>query len=422
MTIGQSLYTTTTRAIEPFLGTVLRRRAAKGKEDAGRINERFARNLMARPSAPIVWLHGASVGESMMLLELARQLQAAHPSIHILMTSQTLTSATLINARISQSPTPTITHQFAPFDTPAIATRFLGHWQPITAIFAESEIWPNLLRELRTRATPTALVNARMTAKSLKGWSKWPSFSRELFGDFDALLAADTQTAEGLSRITGRDVTTPGNLKFAIPISAPDEEAVAALKAGLVSDRLCLVAASTHQTEEAFILDAWEKMAPRPVLIIAPRHPERRADIQALLNTRNITHTVRSQTHDAPADTQVLLADTLGEMALWYELADTVYLGGGQAEGVGGHNPLEPIRQGRHVLTGRNVHNFADIMARMQQFGALRFVDTPAEVANAFPSPPFPATVLQELEQESSAPMTATLAALAPLITRGLTT
>ena len=419
MRLGERLYRTATATLSPLVGSLLRQRVRRGREAQGRLNERHAQDLPPRPAGQLAWLHGASVGESLMLVELGRALLARHPQLSLLMTSQTQTSAALLADRL---PARTI-HQMAPVDTPAIARRFVSHWQPGLVIMAEGEIWPNLLAEADRAGAALALVNARMTRKTLDGWARWPDTARQVFSRFDLLLAADPSTAEGLSGLAGRKVACPGNLKTALPPPAAEPTQLETLRQDFVAGRTCLVAASTHPGEEELLLDALSGISPRPALILAPRHPERGDTLAELCRAAGYTTAQRSRGEPATGETDILLADTLGELGLWYALADLVYLGGGHGEGIGGHNPLEPVGLGRPVLTGPLVHNFETVMARLERDGALERVDAaalPRRLAEALsdgmaaPS----RELLNALASEAQAPMLATLDALDALVRR----
>ncbi|MEO1642384.1 MAG: glycosyltransferase N-terminal domain-containing protein [Pseudomonadota bacterium] len=384
MRIGLFLYRLATRLLAPAVSLMARGRVTKGKENPDTLHARFAKGLPPKPDGPLVWLHGASVGESKLCLLIGDALREERPNLTLLHTCQTLTGAALILAHIAGKPNRI--YAPAPIDTPAIARRFSAHWQPDLAIFAEGEIWPNLLCEVRERDAKTALINARMTKGSLEGWSRWPDTARTVLGRFDLIAASDADTAKALQTHAPHAYALPANLKTDLPPPTADEDEVASLKTA-IGGRPVLLAASTHPGEEALVLDALSGITRRPFLILAPRHPERGNDVQNLLNTRQ--HTVSRRSKNAPItrNTDVLLADTMGEMGLWIRLADTVYLGGGHAEGVGGHNPLEPIRLGKPVLTGANVFNFSAMMEELENQGALTFVETASELADAFPAP-----------------------------------
>ena len=207
MSLGRTLYRTATRAAHPLLGLLVSHRVRRGKEDGERVAERFAKTPAAASSdSPLIWLHGASIGETRLLVALAERLAATRPDVTFLLTSQTTTSANLIAKAASESSAlkDRLTHQYAPIDAPGIAARFIKRWAPSVAVFAEGEIWPNLLLETKRAGIPAALINARMTSGSVNGWRNWPGFARDVFSTFNVILAADDQTAKALSDLSGQ--------------------------------------------------------------------------------------------------------------------------------------------------------------------------------------------------------------------------
>lgn len=350
-TLPLGVYGAATALFEPFAAALLRARARQGKEDLTRIGERLGRAGIARPSGPLVWLHGVSVGETTSLLPLVAALQARRPGLTILVTSGTLTAADLLARRLP----PGVIHQYAPVDTPGAVRRFLDHWRPGLGVFVESELWPNLILAAKARGVRLAMLSARMTAKSARGWARWPASARAILGAFDTILPQDAATEARLQRLGA----TPGprlNLKLIgepLPADPVELEHLRATLAG----RKVVLAASTHPGEEPLIANAVRKAAPGAALILAPRHPERGPQIAEMLSG-----SLRSQ-GDAP--TPVYVADTLGELGMFMRLADVVVMGGSFVPGIGGHNPLEPARLGRPILTGRYAFNAADIYAEM---------------------------------------------------------
>ncbi|MEM1151744.1 MAG: glycosyltransferase N-terminal domain-containing protein [Pseudomonadota bacterium] len=380
MSPGALLYRLATRGLAPFLPVLLHHRIRTGKEDASRRNERFARHLASRPEGRLVWMHGASVGESQLLIGLAELMAERRKGLSFLFTSQTQTSAQLVSSR---APVGAL-HQMAPIDTPGAAKRFVGHWRPDLAIFAEGEIWPNLIAELSRTNRPLALVNARMTERSRKGWAKWPGFSKRLFGAFDLILPADKETGQALTELSGKPVADVSNLKRGLPPPPVDRQEQEALEHGFLAGRACLVAASTHPGEEALFLDAASHLNDEVALIIAPRHPERGPEIAAELSRRGLEFARRSAGDRAERDHDALLADTIGEMGLWYRLSDLVFLGGASVEGIGGHNPIEPLQLERAVITGPHGFNFQSLFRELSDTGLLNVVDGEVALSKAF--------------------------------------
>ena len=420
MRLGLALYRLGTRLLSPFLGVIANRRVRAGKEAPDRLHQRYAKQLPERPSGPLIWFHAASVGESLIQLELAAKIRTQRPDTASLFTCQTLTGANAIAQRLASDPRFNDgwhLQQMAPFDTAAAAHRFVQHWRPGLAVFAEGEIWPNLLTQLSRSAIPAALINARMTEKSISGWQRWANTSRSIFGSFAVILASNQKTARALEDLSNHPVPCPGNLKSALPVPHVPPNDLARLSS-VITGRPVLVAASTHDGEEALIIDAIRQITPRPVTIIAPRHSERGDRIEQLLRASGLSHARRSQGEEISAQTDILLADTMGEMGLWYRLADTVYLGGGHTPGIGGHNPLEPLRLGKPVITGPSLFNFEEMAASLIQRGGLQIVHTAGDIADVFPATPPSPALLAELESEAQGPMTATLAALEPYLSK----
>lgn len=357
-----------TRLAAPFLPAVLARRARKGKEDAARRNERLGRPALPRPEGVLVWMHGASVGESLVLASLTDALLDLRSDLHILVTSGTVTSAEILSGRLP----PRAVHQYVPADTPGATARFLDHWRPNLAVFAESELWPNLIVGAARRGIPLVLVNARMNERSLRSWRRRQDTARWLLGRFDWIGAADSRTRDGLEDLTGHPVTLAGNLKLeALPLPAPPEEL--ARLADRLGDRPVWLAASTHEGEDEIVLDAHKRLLaehPAALLILAPRHPERAPAIARKIADAGLAAERRSEGADPDAQCQVWLADTLGEMALWYALAPAALIAGSLLPDIGGHNPVEASQAGAAVITGPHAASFDDLYAAYRRHGA----------------------------------------------------
>ena len=234
---------------------------------------------------------------------------------------------------------------------------------------------------------------------------------------YDLLIAADVQTKTGLEALSGKSVINPGNLKSALPAPSVDEGTYQTLRRA-IGEQEVFLAASTHAGEEALIIDAFPKLEPRPLLIVAPRHPERGDEVNALLSCTKFNISRWSETRSVPRGTDVLLADTMGEMGLWYRLANSVYLGGGHAPGVGGHNPLEALRLGTPYLTGPSLFNFSDLTARLQQHSGFTIVDDASALIAAYPPGLVSDAMKDALETDAKGPMAATLAAIYPILQR----
>jgi 3-deoxy-D-manno-octulosonic-acid transferase len=367
-------YRFATGLIEPFAPLVLNRRARRGKEDTQRLGERLGRAGAPRPRGTLVWLHGVSVGESLSLLPLVQTLRREHPDIAVLVTSGTQTSAALMAQRLP----PMVIHQYAPIDGPGAVGRFLDHWRPDLAVFVESELWPNLLTGARLRGTKTALISAKLSDKSLRGWSRARGMARGLLGGFDLLLAQDQRAADRFEAL-GVKAHGLADLKFGaepLPVDAANLEA---LRASL-KNRPVLVAASTHEGEEDILLQSfraalepWDAAVRDPVLVIVPRHPERGEAILSMALEQDFNAALQSA-GDNPGGHEVYIADTLGELGLWYRLGHMAVIGGSLREGLAGHNPLEPARLGCPFVSGANVSNWTTAYIELELAEATRLV------------------------------------------------
>ncbi len=375
------LYRFASALAAPLAPLALKQRLKAGKERPERLDERLGRSSLARPDGPLLWMHGASVGESQLLLSVLREVRRVRPDVAAVITTQTLTSADLV----ARSADERLVHQMAPVDSPGAVKRFLDHWRPDGVVFAEGEIWPNLLLAVGERRLPAALVNARMTERSIEGWLKRRATARKLFGVFDFVGAADPKTAGGLDAILGRRPDVIGNLKRAMQATTASPEVVARWR-GELGLRKMLLAASTHPGEEELALDglaAVRKTGDAPLLVIAPRHPERGAEIVEMCAELGWTVQQRSVDGATPgAGCDVLVADTLGEMMFWFEAADGVFLGGASVDGVGGHNPMEPAQVRRRVFCGPYGFNFGDTFDALEQCGAVVVGRSATELAS----------------------------------------
>jgi 3-deoxy-D-manno-octulosonic-acid transferase len=368
-------YRAAARMISPLAGTMLKARARRGKEDPDRLRERLGHASLARPLGPLAWMHAVSVGESLSLLPLIAGLRAERPELAILVTSGTQASAEVLALRLPDG----ALHQYAPVDTPAAVRRFMRHWRPDVGLFVESELWPNLILAARRAGARLALISARMTEKSARGWAARPAAARAMLGSFELILTQDAATARRLSDLGGAVAGRLNLKRLGDPLPC-DADELADLKA-LLAGRRIVVAVSTHRGEEALIAAAVATLSPRPLTIIAPRHPELSSDIAHGLAGHRFA--VRSAGEAIEPETEVYVADTLGEMGLFLRLADVAVMGGGFGQGVGGHNPLEAARLGVGVLTGPDIANHTDAFDAMIQAGAAIVVQDGEGLATA---------------------------------------
>ena len=360
-------YAGLTALAAPLIHSHVRRKMASEGVALVRIAERFGEATEARPRGGLVWFHAVSVGEALSVLGLIEEMGRRDPKLQFLITSVSATSARLVAERLP----PRTRHQFAPLDTTRAVARFLDHWAPSLAVFVESELWPRQIIETSDRGIPLALVNARLSARSRARWGKWPVLARAILTRFRTIVCQTEDTARGLAALGAetRAISVSGDLKAASARLPLDESLLDALEAETKGRRIW-VAASTHPGEEERVTKAHPA---GHLLILAPRHPERGDEIARALRAAGWDVAQRSKQDPLQPETQIYLADTLGEMGLWYALAPTVFLGGSLVE-VGGHNPFEPAQYGAAVLTGPHVTNFRESYDQMFKVGAARMV------------------------------------------------
>jgi 3-deoxy-D-manno-octulosonic-acid transferase len=365
-------YEGVSRLLYPAVPPLLSRRQRRGKEDQARLGERRGVAGLPRPEGVLVWLHGASVGELVSLLPLAEHLTGR--GLPVLVTSGTVTSAEVARRRLPLG----AFHQYVPIDLPAYVERFLAHWRPDIAVFAESELWPNLVHAAQAGGARLVLANARMSERSFRRWSRFPGFIGSMLTRFELALAQSEADAERLRRLGAPRVEAIGNLKYDVAPPPADPEKLVALEAA-VQGRPIFVAASTHPGEEEQVAEAHALASgaiPDLLTILIPRHPERGAEVAALVSARGLSVLRRSEGVLPDAKTQVYVADTIGELGLFYRLSPLAYCGGSLVEH-GGQNPIEPAKLGAAVLHGPHVRNFAEVYAALDQGGGA------AEVADA---------------------------------------
>ena len=357
------------RALYPFMGPFLAFRARRGKEDRARRYERYGYPSADRPVGPIVWLHAASVGESMAIIPLIERIDAM--GINTVMTTGTVTSAEVVRSRLPIS----TYHQYVPLDMERAVRRFLDHWRPDLAIFAESEIWPMTILELAARRVPQVLVNARMSDRSYQRWSSAPKLAEALFDKISHVIAQSDLDAERFREMGARPVSVSGNLKVEAPGLPCDEEELRRML-GVIGLRPTWIAASTHPGEEEAVIAvhrAVSERIPDLLTVVVPRHPERGDEIATMAHEAGLDTVRRSTNEELTRRTAVYLGDTIGEMGLFLRLASVAFVGRSLVAS-GGQNPLEPAMTGAAILSGRNVHNFRDAYRNLLAAGAARLV------------------------------------------------
>jgi len=376
-----ALYRLATRAALPVVKLLLVRRTRRGKEDPARRGERFGIAARARPAGPLIWAHAASVGESLSLLPLIDRLLARLPTAAVLVTSGTVTSATLLAQRLP----PRAFHHYVPIDHPDAVAGFLDHWRPDLALWVESELWPNLVAGTHRRGVPMVLLNAKMSERSMRGWQRFPGMIAQLLGCFDLVLAQDAVQAARLDRLGARASVPIGDLKSSAAPLPADPVELARLKQA-IGDRPVWLAAQTHEGEEIIVAKAHGILAARRpdlLTLLAPRHPYRADAIIGLLAAQGLTVARRSAGDPIGPATAVYLADTMGEMGLFYRLGGIVLVAGSLlAPGsIGGHNPIEPALLGAAILHGPDMVNCAANAAALHAADAALAVSDAASLA-----------------------------------------
>jgi 3-deoxy-D-manno-octulosonic-acid transferase len=324
-----------------------------------RQHERLGNASLPRPPGRLVWFHAASVGESLSVLTLITRMGERLPDAGFLITSGTATSADLIARRMP----PRTRHQFAPLDAQGPVQRFYDHWRPDAGIIVESELWPLMLSRGRDRGMPLALLNARLSAKSVQGWCKVPATSAFVLDQFDLMLTQNRQAADNLLAM-GADparVRVGTNLKATSAPLPVDFDTLDTVRNQL-NGRPTWVASSTHPGEEEIVLAAHARLLrdhPALCLVLVPRHPDRGDSVADFVRAKRLSLARRTAGEPITPDTQVYMADTLGETGTWYALTPLVFLGGSLLP-IGGHNPIEPAQAGAAVLTGPHVANFSE--------------------------------------------------------------
>ena len=372
-----------TTLLAPLLPLHLALRVRRGKEIAGRLGERRGLGA-ARPPGRLFWLLAASVGETLSALPLLEAMAMRDPGLHFVMTTGTVTSAELLAARLPAALAPRVQHRFVPLDVPGWVARFMDDWRPDAGAFVESELWPNLLAAAFARGVPLALVNARISPRSAARWARAPGLARTLLGGFRLVLARSAEDARRFGALGITGVQSWGDLKGAAAPLPADPQALEALRA-VIGARPAVLAASTHPGEDEMVLDAHAALAPAlPGLltIIVPRHRERGEAIAARAAAVGLAAARRSTGALPGRELAVYVADTIGELGLFYRVAGAALVGGSLVPH-GGQNPLEAARLSCPILFGPHMWNFEEPVGRLLEAGGAVRLDGPAALAPA---------------------------------------
>lgn len=365
-----------TAAATPLAPLLLSYRLKHGKEDPTRLPERRGEAKIPRPPGGLIWVHGASVGEITAVMPLVSHIRGQ--GFAVLVTSGTVTSAEIAQQRLP----PGALHQYVPLDSPRFVQRFLDHWRPDLALFVESDLWPNLIMMSAARRIPLVLLNGRLSERSFKRWGRMRGAIGTLLSRLDLCLAQSPADAERYAELGSPRVAMAGNLKLDVPAPPADPDALRALKAFL-GQRPVIAAASTHPGEEGTVIDVHRRLRHsfRGLLtIVVPRHPERGAAVADSARASGLKTAVRSRGEKIGPDTDIYVADTMGELGLIYRVAPIVFMGGSLASH-GGQNPIEAAKLGAAILHGPNVWNFADIYAALDKAGGAEEVTDASKLA-----------------------------------------
>ena len=376
------VYTFLIYVISPFIPLWLALRARTGKEDRARLSERYGITDKKPFDAAPIWIHAASVGESLAALPLIDMIRDQIPNAPILMTTGTVSGARMMEKRLPAG----CIHQYTPLDHPLWVNRFMRHWQPRYAIRMESEIWPHTILALKRAGIRTALLNGWISPRSYNRWQKIPGTARRLFETFHSVLAIGNVAADRFTRLGSPHVTHAHNIKFLSNPLPADPDMLDRLHP-LFGPRACWIYASTHADEEGIAATIHENLRekiPGLLTVIAPRHPGRRDEITARLAQLPGDVRFRSM-HDTPAhDTDIYVVDTMGELGLFFRLCPVAVIGRSfSRDGGGGHNPIEAALLKSYPLSGPNVQNLASIYDSLEQEQAVTIVKTPKDLEDA---------------------------------------
>ena len=376
------LYTVLLLLVTPLVLLRLLWRSRRTPAYRRRLGERFG--LVPRPTQAVqVWVHAVSVGESLAAVPLIRRLVERHGPRSVWVTTTTPTGSERIRSLFGDD----VQHSYVPYDLPWAVAGFIDRVRPRQAVIMETELWPNLFRQLRRRGITLTVANARLSPQSHRGYARVQGFARSALGDTTLIAAQRALDAAHFEALGAPRVEIMGNLKFDIEPPAEQVHAGQALRQRMGATRPVWIAASTHDGEEAIALSAHSRVRewlPGALLILVPRHPPRFEAVAQLLERRRFVHVRRSTLAEgepafADPEVSVLLGDSLGEMWMYLAAADLAFVGGSLVP-VGGHNVLEPAALERPVLFGPHMFNFLDAREVLLSTGAAREIAQPGDL------------------------------------------
>ena len=359
-------------------------RRLKKKEDPTRYKEKLSQINVPREEGFLLWFHVASVGETISIFPLIESLEHDSKINKILITTITLSSAEIIKKKFSLNQK--IVHQFLPLDIPKYVYIFLKHWSPNLSVFIDSEIWPNLILEIKKRNIPLFLINGRITRKSFNRWKLVKNFAKKVFQKFDVCISSNKETENYLKIVGAKNIKNYGNLKFA---NIKSEKISNSISLNKIKNRKIWCAASTHPTEEKICAEAHLKIKKtynNILTIIIPRHIHRIEKIKSELLSLDLKVVLHSKFDQISDDTDILLVDSYGEAINFFNISRCVFLGKSLNKSLikdSGQNPIEPSRLGCKILHGPNVSNFAEIYDFLHTLGAAKKINNIQELGHA---------------------------------------
>jgi len=341
-------------------------RILKKKEDPERFLEKYGISNLNRKSGKLIWFHGSSVGEILSVIPLIQKLEKRKDIKHILLTSNTLSSSKVFKKyKLKKT-----SHQFFPIDSNIIIKKFLDFWKPYSAIFIESEIWPNTIIELKKRNTPIVLLNARITNKSYKNWKKIENFSSSLFKKINLCLSQNNETNLYLKKLGANKIKQIGNLKFSEPSLFDKNHLKPKVRNFFNKKKILFGAISTHPTEEIFcakVHSQFKKYYKNILTIIIPRHIDRSLEIKKQIEINGLKVHLHNSKKAVHKNTDIYIVDTFGETKLFLNFCKIVFLGGSLIKH-GGQNPLEAARVGCKVFYGPHINNFLEVYNLLNKY------------------------------------------------------
>jgi len=355
-------------------------RKIKKKEDPKRFKEKFSEIRLSRGGGFLVWIHAASVGETISVLPLLEYFEKEKKIKKILFTTVTLSAEEVLRKNIVNYKK--ITHQFLPFDVPKFVNKFLNHWSPNLCIFVDSEIWPNLILNIKEKKIPLLLINGRITKKSFQRWRYLNNFSKKIFQKFDLCIASSKESEDYLNALGAKNIKNFGNLKFA---SAKNIE-IKKFKIDFlnkIKNRKIWCASSTHASEELLcgkVHGEVKKSYSNILTIIIPRHINRIKSVKNDLNNLGLKVILSSDLDQLNDKTDILLINTYGETSKFFNITKNVFIGGSIINR-GGQNPIEPSKFGCNIFHGPNINNFKEVYIYLNSLDVSREVNNAEELS-----------------------------------------